>query len=352
MKILHNKAITMGPIMMDVLGTSLTEEDHELLQHPLVGGLILFTRNFHSVEQLVQLTSDIHNAAGRDILIAVDHEGGRVQRFREGFSQIPAMGSLLEYSLNDLSKAKQLASQCGKLMAMEVQAFGIDISFAPVLDVNGISDVIGLRSFNSDPETVITLAKSFIDGMHAVGMKATGKHFPGHGSIKADSHIDLPIDARSFLTIQSIDLKPFQALIASNYVDALMPAHVIYPDVDDKSVGFSRIWLQDILRNQLKFNGVIFSDDLSMEAASSIGGYVERSEAAQHAGCDMLLVCNNRDALINVIDRANLTIDEVSNQRISSMLNSQSSSWEMLKKDFQYNELTQLGAIKNPKIRY
>jgi beta-N-acetylhexosaminidase len=321
----------MGPIMMDVHGTSLTEEDKELLHHPLVGGLILFTRNFQSPEQLTELVNNIRESAGKPLLIAVDHEGGRVQRFRDGFSTIPAMGKLFEYADQNILKAQEFAKQSGALMALEVQAVGIDISFAPVLDINGISEVIGLRSFHNNPEIVTPLASAFINGMHSVGMKATGKHFPGHGSVLADSHVDLPIDNRSFDEITTTDLLPFKQLIASGDVDALMPAHVIYPEVDDKSVGFSHIWLQDILRKQLNFEGVIFSDDLSMEAASSIGGYVERSEAAQEAGCDMLLLCNNRNALINVIDNAKLVCNKMSSKRIESMLKTTDISWKSMK---------------------
>ena len=331
----------MGPIMMDVLGASLTEEDKELLSHPLVGGLILFTRNFQSPEQLSELVKNIRLFAQKPLLIAVDHEGGRVQRFREGFSTIPAMGKLFDYANENIVAAQKLAKQSGALMALEVQGVGIDISFAPVLDINGISDVIGLRSFHQQPEIIKPLASAFIEGMHSVGMKATGKHFPGHGSVQADSHVDLPIDDRSYQEISSIDLLPFQQLISEGRVDALMPAHVIYPDVDDKSVGFSRIWLQDILREQLKFSGVIFSDDLSMEAASSIGGYVERSEAAQDAGCDMLLLCNNRSALINVIDNAKLQHNKISEQRVVNMLKQNDFSWSSMKEMPLWQELSQ-----------
>jgi len=332
----------MGPIMMDVHGTSLTEDDKELLQHPLVGGVILFTRNFESPLQLSELVSNMRVAAGRDILIAADQEGGRVQRFRNGFTKIPAMGSLFELSGNNLEKAMVMAKQCGVLMALEVRAIGIDISFAPVLDLNGISEVIGQRSFHQDPALVIPLAKAFIDGMHSVGMKATGKHFPGHGSVQADSHVDLPVDSRNYQTIEALDLLPFKELISSGYVDALMPAHVIFPDVSSKSVGFSRTWLQNILRRQLKFGGVIFSDDLSMEAASSIGGYIERSEAAQNAGCDMILLCNNRDACINVIDNANLKIDKLSHLRISKMLKTADISWQEMQDHPLWKKLSQL----------
>lgn len=328
----------MGPIMLDVLGTSLTQEDKELLQHPLVGGLILFTRNFESVEQLSDLNDQIRKAAKKEFLIAVDHEGGRVQRFRKGFSLIPAMGSLMAKTQQNYAKAKELASHCGYVMATEVQACNIDISFAPVLDVNGISEVIGDRAFDSQPEAIIHLANAFIEGMHLAGMKATGKHFPGHGSVKADSHIDLPIDYRKRSEIEAFDILPFKHLIKANKVDALMPAHIIFPEIDSQAVGFSSHWLQKILRESLGFEGVIFSDDLSMEGASCVGGYVERAEAAQQAGCDMLLLCNNREGCISVIDNANININKISNQRIQRLLKTTQHSFKQLSQNPQWNE--------------
>ena len=310
----------MGPVMIDVQGTSLSQEDKEILQHPRVGGLIFFTRNYHSPEQITELSTQIRSAAQKPVLIAVDHEGGRVQRFRDGFSLIPAMGSLWQMAKQNLSLAKSLAKQSGVLMALEVQAVGIDISFAPVLDINNISDVIGDRSFHREVDYVTELAEAFISGLHLVGMKATGKHFPGHGSVKADSHIDLPIDIRSKADIFQQDLMPFKQLIAKGKVDALMPAHVIFPEVDSQAVGFSRYWLQNILREQLGFNGVIFSDDLSMEGAASVGGYIERAEAAQSAGCDMLLLCNNRQGCVEVLDGANISTNAQSSERLAKLL--------------------------------
>lgn len=321
----------MGPVMLDVQGTSLSQEDKEILQHPLVGGLIFFTRNYHSPEQIADLSQQIRQAAKRPLLIAVDHEGGRVQRFRDGFSLIPAMGKLWEMSEHNLSLAKELAKQSAVLMALEVQAVGIDISFAPVLDINNISDVIGDRSFHQQPDFVTDLAEAFIDGLHQVGMKATGKHFPGHGSVKADSHIDLPVDTRPKADIFQQDLLPFKQLIARGKVDALMPAHVIFPDVDSQAVGFSRYWLQDILRENLGFKGVIFSDDLSMQGAASAGGYVERAEAAQDAGCDMLLLCNNREGCVDVLDNANIAHSSTSNQRLMQLLKNSDNNWPSLK---------------------
>ena len=319
----------MGPIMLDVQGTSLSAEDKDLLEHPLVGGCILFSRNYHSPEQVSALTQEIRAAAG-NILIAVDHEGGRVQRFREQFSVIPAMGEIWSLADENIDSATKLAQQCGLLMAVEVQAVGIDISFAPVLDINGISDVIGDRAFHQNPEFIIPLATAFIDGMLLAGMKATGKHFPGHGSVKEDSHITLPSDTRSFDEIAKLDLSPFKSLMANNRLAALMPAHVIYSAIDRCGVGFSAVWLQQILRNDLGFDGVIFSDDLSMEGAAAFGGFVERAEAAQQAGCDMLLLCNNRAACIDVIDNANIVLNSQSSDRLKRLLKTNNHRWSAL----------------------
>jgi len=328
----------MGPVMIDVLGTSLTKEDEELIKHPLVGGLILFTRNYESPQQIAELTRQIRSAKKQDILISVDHEGGRVQRFREHFSRIPAMGKLLSLT-NSIEEATNLARLCGQLVALEVQSVGIDISFAPVLDLNLVSDVIGDRGFSSEPDKVALLASEFIKGMHSQGMRATGKHFPGHGSVVADSHIAKPIDDRAFDEIVKLDMQPFKALIANNMLDAIMPAHVIYPRVDLNSVGFSRYWLQTILRENLAFDGVIFSDDLSMEGAASVGGYVERCEAAQEAGCDMLLVCNNREASELVLDKANININPTSIQRLNRMLSKGNTGWQDMKASAEWQTL-------------
>jgi beta-N-acetylhexosaminidase len=314
--------------MLDVQSTSLTGEDKDLLEHPLVGGMILFTRNYESPQQITSLTEDIRRYAGGDILIAVDHEGGRVQRFREQFCKIPAMGKLMDYAGNDIDKAKFLAKHCGVVMAFEVQAVGIDISFAPVLDVNGISDVIGDRAFHSHPEQVSQIAAAFIEGMNIAGMQATGKHFPGHGSVKEDSHLALPIDKRLATDIYNFDLIPFKQLLAKNLLAALMPAHIIFTEIDQQAVGFSALWLQKVLRQDLGFDGVIFSDDLSMEGASCIGGYIERAEAAQQAGCDMLLTCNDRASTIEVIDKANIDIIKQSEHRLQKLLKTSHYSWQ------------------------
>lgn len=338
----------MGPLMIDVQGTVLTSEDKELLAHPLVGGIILFTRNYQNVEQITELTKQMRLAAKKEILISVDHEGGRVQRFREEFTRIPAMGKLLKLNNNSLEQAQVSAKYAGQLMALEVQAVGIDISFAPVLDVNGISDVIGDRAFDASPDNVAIMANAFIHGMNSVGMKATGKHFPGHGSVKEDSHIALPVDNRSAEEIASYDLMSFKQVMHKNNLAAIMPAHIIFPAIDDQAVGFSSNWLQRILREQLGFNGVIFSDDLSMEGASVVGGFIERTEAAQEAGCDMLLMCNNRGAAIEVIDRANIIIKPESQPRIQQMLMSKSSlNWsDMLNSSLWINANQHIQTLK------
>jgi beta-N-acetylhexosaminidase len=289
----------MTAVMIDLTGHELTAEERELLAHPAVGGVILFSRNFHDIEQLVELVRQTRAAARNPLIIAVDHEGGRVQRFKDGFSKIPAMADILVKASND-EQALHWAQEMGWLMATEVLAMDIDISFAPVLDINGISEVIGNRAFATEAKQIIPVARAFIRGMHQAGMKATGKHFPGHGSVRADSHIEIPIDERSWNEILETDLPPFIELASS--LDAMMPAHVIYPAVDDKPAGFSHYWLQDILRAQLQFKGIIFSDDLGMAGATVAGSMTDRAYAALDAGCDMVLVCNDRAGAIEVIE--------------------------------------------------
>lgn len=295
----------MGPVFVDVSGCELTPEDRDILAHPLAGGLILFSRNFHDQAQLKALVKSIREAAKQPILIAVDHEGGRVQRFRHEFSRIPAMGKIAEYYHDDKTAAELMAQQCGWLLAAELLAFDIDMSFAPVLDLERGSQVIGDRSFHADPEWVIPLSSALCSGMHQAGMKTTGKHFPGHGSVVADSHIANPVDTRSMAEIATTDLLPFEALIKRNQLDAIMPAHVVYENIDSQAAGFSPFWLQKVLKQQLGFSGAIFSDDLSMKGASVAGGYLARAEKAIFAGCDFLLACNDRkgvEALLDGID--------------------------------------------------
>ena len=283
----------IGALMLDIAGTQLTQEDIELLQTPQVGGVILFGRNIESPQQVRALTDHMRQVRP-DILIAVDQEGGRVQRLKQGFTLLPAMGRFGELYKIDSTQALDLAEQCGWLMATEVLAVGIDFSFAPVLDLNDVSDVIGDRSFAKNMNDIIPLASAFLKGMKRAGMASTGKHFPGHGSVQADSHIAAPVDSRSFAEIQAKDMQSFIQL--KPQLDALMPAHVIYDQVDPNPAGFSEFWIQNVLRQDLKFDGVLFSDDLSMQAACVVGGADARIQAALKAGCDMGLVCNNREA--------------------------------------------------------
>lgn len=287
----------MGSIMLDVSGYEITPEEKELLEHPFVGGVIYFTRNFHDTEQLGELVKQTRKASRSELVLAVDHEGGRVQRFRDGFSAIPAMAAI-----EKRNEASKFAKSFGHLMASEVLASGIDISFAPVLDVNGISDVIGDRSFSAEPRMVESLATDFIDGMRAAGMKVTGKHFPGHGSVKEDSHIALPVDKREQEEVLHLDAQIFKTLIGNGKLDAVMPAHVIYSAFDELPAGFSPFWLKRILREQMQFNGVIFSDDLAMHGALHLGKPHERAIHALTAGCDVALICNDREAAVDIID--------------------------------------------------
>lgn len=310
--------MSIAPLMLDLKDTVLSAEEKELLAHPLTGGVILFGRNYESIEQLEYLVKQIRRSTSRELLIAVDHEGGRVQRFRKEFTTLPSLAALYDASDNEQTFL-QLSHHHGWLMASELRAVDIDFSFAPVLDLNyGVSDVIGDRAFHRQPDTVSMLAIAYINGMHEAGMASTGKHFPGHGAVVADSHTDIPIDKRSFDEIWSQDMQPFAELIKKG-LDAIMPAHVIYSEVDKHPAGFSSFWLQQILRQKLAFDGVIFSDDLSMQGASVIGGFTERAEAAMEAGCDMMLVCNNRKGAVEVIDNANIKQDDTSSKRLESM---------------------------------
>jgi beta-N-acetylhexosaminidase len=288
-------AIAHAPVVLDIAGTVLNADDERRLAHPLVGGLVLFARNWESRRQLTELTASI-KAQRPDVLICVDHEGGRVQRFRsDGFTTLPAMRVLGERWLHDAMDATDAASALGFVLAAELRACGVDFSFAPVLDLDhGGSTVIGERAFHRDPRVAALLAKSVMHGFARAGMGNCGKHFPGHGFVKADSHVAVPVDKRSLKAILADDAKPYEWLSTS--LSGVMPAHVIYPKVDHRPAGFSERWLKEILRGRFGFTGAVFSDDLSMEGARHLDGgtlsFAEAAALALSAGCDLVLLCN------------------------------------------------------------
>lgn len=288
--------------MVDVGGLELSAEDREILSHPLVGGAILFTRNYRDHEQLRALCDEILALRSPRLLLAVDHEGGRVQRFRVGFSRIPSMRALGQLYVEDPAEALEDAREHGMTIGRELGAFGIDLCFAPVLDVDhGVSQIIGDRAFSDRCEVIAELAREFRAGLNAAGLAATGKHFPGHGAVKPDSHIELPIDRRPEAELRAIDLLPFDALIADG-VESIMMAHVRYTAIDELPASLSRKWIRGILRRELGFAGAVFCDDLSMGGAAVVGGLVERARLALDAGCDMLPVCNDRPGVIALLD--------------------------------------------------
>lgn len=318
-----------GPVMIDIQGLVLTDLDRERLTHPLVGGLILFSRNYESPEQLSALCAEVKALRSPQLLIAIDHEGGRVQRCRPGFTAIPAMGKL--GALWDAAPGEAIAAaqDLGYVLAAELRARGVDFSFTPVLDLDyGRSTVIGSRSFHRQPEAVVQLAGALIQGLKQAGMGCCGKHFPGHGWVQADSHVAIPVDERDWDKLLA-DMEPFRRLA----LDAVMPAHVIYPVVDKKSAGFSNYWI-NYLRNNLKFDGVVFSDDLSMEGASVAGDVVARAQAAWSAGCDMLLVCNAPEAVGQLLERWQPALDPVRAARVQRLLPQKpASDWADLQAD-------------------
>jgi len=295
----------LGRVMLDVAGLSLDAADLEVLTHPAVGGVILFKQNFASPSQLDQLTADIRALRSPPLLIAVDHEGGRVQRFQEGFTHLPPMRALGRVYDRDPDLAENLAGAVGVVLAAELFEHGVDLSFTPVVDIDfGASSIIGDRAFHHTPQGVARLAASLVRGMGRIGMGAVAKHFPGHGYVRADSHIAVPVDDREWAEIEANDLLPYRTLIPAGLA-GVMPAHVIYPKVDSHPAGFSEIWLGRILRAKLGFDGLVFSDDLSMEGASVAGGILERGRAALAAGCDMILVCGNREAAFALLAGVN-----------------------------------------------
>ena len=293
--------MSLGPLMMDLAGTELAAEELQLLRHPLVGGVILFARNYTDPAQLHTLVQAIHAARSPPLIVAVDQEGGRVQRFRAGFSRLPPARRIgHEFDLNARAGAA-LARAMGWLMAAELRAHGVDLSFAPCVDLDlGVSEVIGDRAFHSSPEAVSQLGSAYMHGMREAGMGATAKHFPGHGAVVADSHLTLPVDRRTLPDLAP-DLTPYRRLIA-NGLTAVMVAHVLFPAVDSAPASLSKLWIRDVLRGELGFQGVVFADDLSMGGAAAVyGDVVTRARQALSAGCDMLPVCNNRASVLELL---------------------------------------------------
>lgn len=319
----------MGLVIVDLVGISLTEDENKLLSQPAVAGVILFARNVVNRQQVMELVQSIRNVR-QDLLITVDQEGGRVQRLIKGYTRLPAVCRLGELYADSAEQACELAEGLGWLMASEVVASGIDLSFAPVLDLGlPISQVIGSRAFAKQPAVVAELTRHYCLGMKQAGMATVGKHFPGHGSVAADTHHSIACDDRPFEAIEQADMLPFNMLIKQQLLDGIMPAHVLYPQVSDEPAGFSSHWLQTILRESLGFKGIIFSDDLTMHAASQMGNYPARALRAINAGCQILLVCNNPEGAQAVVSQLNEAAPAV---RFSiSLLKSQSKlTWSEL----------------------
>lgn len=324
--------------MVDVASTSLTSHEKQRLKHPLVGGVILFARNFEDRRQLEALCRDIHGSRNDPLLIAVDHEGGRVQRFRtDGFTPIPAMGHLGELWMRDPLRAVRLATEAGYVLGAELRACGVDLSFTPVLDLDhGRSRVIGNRAFHGDARVVSLLARGLIQGLGLAGMAACGKHFPGHGYAEADSHLEIPVDERPLADILRDDAAPY-GWLGDMVLPAVMPAHVVYPKVDAQPAGFSRVWIRKVLRTDLAYDGAVFSDDLTMQGATIAGDILARAEAALTAGCDMVLVCNRPDLADELLARLSVTPDPESVRRVRRLMPAAAApDWETLQANPRY----------------
>jgi len=305
--------MSLGPLMVDIAGTELTAEDVRVLSHPLVGSVVLFTRNYRDPAQLAALTQAIRALRTPHLLIAADQEGGRVQRFREGFTRLPAMRLLGRRFDEDRRDALALAQSVGWLMAGELRAVGVDFSFAPCVDLDyGVSEVIGDRAFHRDPDAVAALAVAFLSGMREAGMAAVAKHFPGHGAVVADSHVSLPVDRREFADLEA-DMRPYRPLIDNN-VAGIMAAHVVFPAIDALPASLSQRWITGVLRAEMAFHGCVFADDLSMAGAVAFGDVVERSRLASAAGCDVLLICNDRPSVESVLEAFGANVGSAASQ--------------------------------------
>ncbi|AXS79825.1 beta-N-acetylhexosaminidase [Dechloromonas sp. HYN0024] len=324
--------LPLGPLMIDIAGTELTPLDRERLCHPLVGGIILFSRNYTDPVQLTALTAEIHALRTPALLIAVDHEGGRVQRFREGFTRLPAMAKLGKLWDEQPEAALAAARQVGFVLAAELRARGVDYSFTPVLDLDyGPSRVIGDRAFHRLPAAVMALAAALGEGLGKAGMGSCGKHFPGHGYVIPDSHLELPVDDRPFAEMQE-DIAPYRVLP----LDGVMAAHVIYNCMDCNTAVFSNKWI-NYLRNNIKFNGVVFTDDLSMAGAGVVGGMLNRVDIAYAAGCDMLLVCNAPEVVGEVLEKWRPDVDPLRGKRVEALIPKYPAmTWEALQADTDY----------------
>ncbi len=311
--------MSLGPVMLGLEGIELSAEERDMLRHPQVGGVILFARNYSDPDQLERLCREIHDLRQPRLIVAVDQEGGRVQRFRNDFSRLPPVRRLGELYDEDPQRALQLARASGWLMAVELRAVGVDLSFAPVLDLDReVSGVIGDRAFHREPCAVAKLASAYVTGMGRAGMEATGKHFPGHGSVAEDSHLELPVDRRSYAEIERHDLLPFRRLCQLG-IAAFMAAHVLYPEVDSRAAGFSRFWIGEVLRKRFAFQGAVFSDDLDMAGARMAGSPEDRALSALEAGCDMVLVCNDRHAAVSILQGLEAYSEPNSQHRLARM---------------------------------
>ena len=331
-----HRVAPLGPLMVGIAGLELDEVERELLCHPCVGGVILFSRNYRSREQLRALCDAIHALREPPLLVATDHEGGRVQRFRDGFTDLPAAARYGALHDRDPGLACRIARAGGRVMAGELRAAGVDFSFAPVLDLDhGTSAVIGERAFHRAPEVVTALARAYLTGMRDAGVSGVGKHFPGHGGVEVDSHTALPVDHRSYEDLRRTDIVPFEQLAASELA-GMMPAHVVFECLDARSAGFSGRWISDVLRGEMRFRGVVFSDDLGMTAAAAGGNHVQRARAALEAGCDMVLACNDREAAIAVVDALRFEPDPEQAARLARMRGRGTTSFEQLARDAAY----------------
>ncbi len=311
--------MSLGPVMLDIDGLALSPADRDLLREPAVGGVILFSRNFESAEQVTDLVTEIRALRSPPLLVAVDHEGGRVQRFREGFTVMPPMRHIGREYDRDRDLGLRIARQAGWLIASELRAAGIDLCFAPCVDLDwGISEIIGNRSFHRKPDAVSELAEAFARGLRSAGMASVAKHFPGHGAVVADSHLSLPVDRRDYGVILD-DMRPYERMMNTGVVAAVMMAHIVYREIDTMPAGFSEYWIQRELRSRLGFGGAIFCDDLSMKATSRYGRMAERARLSLDAGCDMILVCNDRDATHQAVGALNSYSNPLSLVRLARL---------------------------------